>query len=532
MSEPPHELPEATVKKPSRFSLIWLVPIVAACLAVYLGLKTLAAQGPLIAITFQDGAGLNAGQTRVEHKAVALGAVESVKLSNDFSQVTASVRMSSEAAPLLTDHARFWVVRPRFSLTSLSGLQTLISGSYIGMDPGAPGGKPTRTFHGLDQPPGVRSDEPGQTFTLRAPRLGWLGTGAPVFYRDLAVGQMLDFQEPGMGRPVILHVFVRAPYDQYVRAETHFWNASGLSMSFGPQGVHVAVESMQALLTGGIEFANFEDAAKSPPATQDSVFELYNSEGDAQNAGYHDNVRYVTYFQRSVVGLQPGAAVQFLGIRVGTVTGMQLQLDPRTSQPRVRVTFDVQPERVFSRGEILRKPPLQVTRDLVELGTRARLNTASLLTGQDVLGLDMLANPSKAVVETEGDRIMWPSEGGGLPDLTNSLGDIASKMNSIPLDQLGINANDLLASLRELATTADKSLRPVAEQLPELSRQLQATLQRADRLLTSMQAGYGADSETHRSLEQLMSETTEALRSLRELASYLNRHPGSLVWGR
>ncbi len=532
MSDAPHEPPEATVKKPNRLSLIWLVPIVAAALAIYLGWQTLASRGPLVTITFQDGAGLSAGQTKLEHKAVALGTVEGVRLSSDFQQVTASVRMSKGAAPLLTDHARFWVVRPRFSLTNLSGLQTLVSGSYIAMDPGLPGGQPTRHFRGLDRPPGVRSDEPGRTFTLRTPSLGWLETGAPVFYRDILAGQLLDYEEPGMGKPVIIHVFVKAPYDQYVRAATHFYDVSGLSLNAGPQGIHVAVESVQALLTGGVAFANFENADKSPPAKPGSTFDLYANYDDAQNAGFRDNIGYVSYFHQSVAGLQPGSAVRLYGIRVGTVTGTRLQLDPKTGQPRVRVTFDIQPRRVFSAGEVPRTDPLQVTRELVGLGMRARVDTGNLLTGQEVIGLDMVPDARAANVGTEGGLIVWPSQGGGLQDLTNSLGEIVSKLNSIPLDQLGANADDLLASLHELAATANSDLRPVASQLPELSRQLRTTLLRADRLLASVQAGYGANSETNQSLERLVSETTEAVRSVRELANYLDRHPGSLVWGR
>ncbi|HEX4171216.1 MAG TPA: MlaD family protein, partial [Acetobacteraceae bacterium] len=131
MNEAPPEPPEARVRTPSRFSLIWLVPVVAAAIAIYLGWHTLASRGPLITIDFASGTGLTAGETKVEHKSVGIGTVESVALSNDLSRVTVTVRMSKQTTPLLTDHARFWVVRPRFSLTQPSGLQTLVSGTYI-----------------------------------------------------------------------------------------------------------------------------------------------------------------------------------------------------------------------------------------------------------------------------------------------------------------------------------------------------------------------------------------------------------------
>jgi paraquat-inducible protein B len=532
MNDVPQAPDEATVKTPNRFSLIWLVPIMAVALAIYITWETLASRGPLITITFPDGAGLTAGQTRLEHKSVALGTVQKVVLSDDYNQVIASVRINKTAAPLLTNRARFWVVRPRLTLPNPSGLQTLLSGSYIAVDPGQPGGQPERHFRGLDRPPGVRSDQPGQIFTLEAPRLGWMEEGAPIFYHDISVGQLLDYQERGMNKPLIMHVFIKAPYDKYVRDATHFWNVSGISMTSGPSGVHVAVESLQALLAGGIEFANFGNVASPAAAAPKKIFKLYDNFDAAQNAGFRDNIHYVSYFNESVAGLQPGSAVQLYGIRVGTVTGTQLQLDPKTGQPHVRVTFDVQPERVFAPSQIPRTAPLDETRKLVGLGMRARVDTGNLLTGQDVIGLDIVSNTSAANVVTEGDLIVWPSGSGGLHDLTNSIGEIVSKLNTLPLDQLGSHANDLLASLHELATTANSDLRPVATQLPRVARQLQTTLQETDRLLNSLQTGYGANSETQRSLEQLASQTTEAVRSIQQLADHLDRHPGSIIWGR
>ena len=489
MNDAPHEPPEAQVRTPNHFSLVWLVPIVAAALAIYLGWATLAARGPLITITFPDGTGLVAGQTKLEHKAVAIGTVRSVVLSDHFDEVTAKVRINKNAASLLTSHARFWVVRPRLTLPNPSGLQTLISGSFIAVDPGLPGGAAQLHLKGLDRPPGVRSDQPGQTFVLQAPRLGWLEEGAPVFYRDIVVGQLLDYKEAGMGKPIQMDVFIKAPYDHYVRKATHFWNVSGLSANFGPSGVHLAVESMQALLSGGIEFANFADAAQAPPAAPNTVFALYDDFDAAQSAGFRDNIQYVAYFNKSVAGLQPGSAVMLYGIQVGTVTGTQLQLDPKTDVPRVRVTFDVQPERVLAPKDIPQSDPLTVTQKLVALGMRARVDTGNLLTGQEVIGLDMVPNAPAAKVGTEDGMIVWPSENGGFQDLTDSLGDIVKKLNSLPLEKLGANADGLLASLRQLSVTLNNTMQPVATQLPKLTQQLQTTLVQTDHLMASIQTG-------------------------------------------
>ncbi|HYZ20554.1 MAG TPA: MlaD family protein [Rhodopila sp.] len=524
--------PEADIKAPNRFALIWLVPLAAAAIAIYLGYETLASRGPMITITFANGQGLTAGQTHVQHNAIGIGTVESVTLSPDFRQVIAKIRMAKDATPMLTSHARFWVVRPRLSLTDISALQTLVSGSFIAIDPGPPGGTPQREFRGLDQPPGVISDQPGRTFTLRTPALGWLEPGAPVFYRDITVGRLLDFEEQGMGKPILLHVFVRAPYDEYVRTETHFWNVSGLTASFGPDGVHVAVESAEALVAGGINFANFEDAANAPPAGPDTVFQLYANFNEAQNAGFRDNIPFVTYFNQSVAGLAAGSAVQLYGIRVGTVTGTKLLINPDTGEPRVRVAFNVQPARVFAPTEIPRGDPFAVTQKMVDLGVRARIDMGNLVTGQEVIGLDIVSDAPKATLEREGDAIVWPSQGGGLQNLTDTASSILAKLNTVPLDKLGDNANELVATLKSLSATANDTLKPLSAELPELSRQLQTVLRESSRLMTSMQSGYGANSDTHQNLQLLTNQAAEALRSVRELTNYLNNHPGAVVWGR
>ncbi|MBV8913464.1 MAG: MCE family protein, partial [Acetobacteraceae bacterium] len=377
MSELLPERPRAAVRR-SRISWVWLIPLVAAVIAGYLGWRTLRDQGPLITISFRTGDGIVSGQTRVRYKAVELGTVEDVHLTDDMSRVLVTVRMRREADPVLTDRARFWVVRPRLSSGSLAGIETIVSGSYIEMDPGERGGNKLYQFTGLETPPGVRSGEPGTTYVLRAERIGSLGPGAPVFYRDIAVGEVLGYDiGNGLG-PVTVSIFVRAPYNDFVREGSHFWNASGLSVQVGSEGIHIELASLQAVLSGGVAF----DAPKDPDAKAvetNHEFPLYRNYGEAQSAGYKDRQEFVTYFESSVRGLTPGAAVEFYGIQVGTVTSVELDLNPDTGQARARVRFEVQPERIENDVRFANENPIQVARRLVARGMRAQLRTASYL---------------------------------------------------------------------------------------------------------------------------------------------------------
>ncbi|MBV9750286.1 MAG: MCE family protein, partial [Acetobacteraceae bacterium] len=324
------EIPQAHTKR-SRLSLIWLIPLVAVAIGGYLAWRTLSQRGPLITITFDTADGITADQTQVKYKAVTLGTVESVRLVNDITHVAVAVRMKAEAEPYLTDHARFWVVRPRLTAGNISGLETLVSGAYIAMDPGKGQGQPKLAFTGLETPPGVRSNEPGRTYTLVANRLGSLSPGAPVFYRDLAVGEVLNYDVGDASGPVHIRVFVRAPFDKYVQKETHFWNVSGLSVQVGATGVHVEIASLQAVLAGGVGF-DAPEGPKGEPAPDGASFRLYNDYAAAQNAGFTDKLPFEAFFSSNVRGLGVGAPVEFFGIQVGAVTAIDLVLDETTGR--------------------------------------------------------------------------------------------------------------------------------------------------------------------------------------------------------
>ncbi len=330
-----------------RFSLIWLIPIVAGAIAAYLVITTLANRGPLITIRFKTASGLSAQQTQVTHKAVSLGMVEGIELTHDMRTVLVHVRMNSQGADILTDHARFWVVRPRLSTGNISGLETLVSGAYIEVDPGSPGGQSKRDFEGLDDPPGMRSDEPGHGYTLTASRLGSIGPGAPVFYRDVTVGEVLSYDlGNGLG-PVQINIFVTKPFDQFVHQDTHFWNASGISVSVGAQGLHVELASLQAILSGGIAFETPHVRRSRRSADRTSSFPSTRTRRMPTPRASARRSRSSTYFTSSVSGLSRGSPVQVFGIQIGTVTDVRLVMEKNGQGTRARVAYELQPERVF-----------------------------------------------------------------------------------------------------------------------------------------------------------------------------------------
>lgn len=548
------ELAEALPHR-RRFSLIWIIPIIAAAVALYLGYNTYSGRGPLVSVSFPNADGLAAGQTPVRYKAVQVGTVESIHLSEDLASVTARIRMQPAMERRLTADARFWVVRPRLTAGNVSGLETIVSGAYIEFDPGAPEGEAKRDFTGLADPPGIRSDEPGRIFTLKARRIGSLDRGSPVFFRDIAVGEVLSYDTPGIDGTIAMRAFIRAPFDGYVRDGSRFWNTSGIGVSFGPEGVRLELESLRALVAGGIAFDTPPQLRDERPARDGAEFPLYATQEDAITATSEERLEFLVEFEGSVRGLARGAAVEMRGIRIGTVDSVRLEFDIQEQRFRVPVKIAVEPARIALSGRRDRLDVRAVAERMVSHGLRAQLKSGNLLTGQKVVALDFIPDAPPAGIRMDGDLIVLPSLGGDGDDIMATIGGIAGKLDRLPLDEIGRNLADSLASLngliggpelkgavgaltatlgqvQQLVAKADGGVTPLLRRLPAIATNLEQAIARANTALGSVESGYGASSDVNRQLERLLAQANDTARSIRLLVDFLDRHPEALIRGR
>jgi len=549
----PEDVPEARVHGRRPFHFVWLIPIVAALIAGYLGWRALYLRGPTITLTFLTGEGLVAGQTKIRHKAVELGTVRRIALHGDMKHVTVEADMLRDAERYLTTSASFWVVRPRLNAGNISGLDTLLSGSYIELDPGAVRGAPKTEFLGLEEPPAVRSDIPGTSYTLRADRIGSLSSGSPLFYHDIPAGEVLGYDAHPLQpeRGIDVHVFVSAPYDQLVRAGTHFWNASGLDVQLGAQGVQLRVESLQALLSGGIAFDSPLFSRGEKPVAAGASFRLFSDEAAAADAGYRERIPFLG----SVRGLAVGAPVELFGIPIGSVSSVALEFDPGGVESRVAVRFEIHPERFLRPDQMRENEQIDIARRMVAQGLRVQLRSASLLTGQLLVAMDYFQNVPAATVELKDGVVVLPTVAGGLDSITADISEILRKLNALPLDDIARNLdaalagarnltdgpeirqslralNETLASVQALAHTADADAGPALKRLPEIALGLQAVVDRAGKLVGSADVGYGENSQFRRDLQRLLEQVSDTARSVRLLADYLDQHPEALLRGR
>jgi paraquat-inducible protein B len=525
----PSSTPEAIVKtkKGFSFSMVWLVPVVAALIGGWLVYKALSEKGPTITITFETAEGLEAGKTKIKYKDVEIGQVASIDFAKNLAHVIVTAEMHKDAGPYLSENTRFWVVRARVAAGGVSGLGTLFSGAYIGMDPGKPG-KNARSFKGLETPPIITFGIPGKLFILKSKTLGSLDIGSPVYYRQIKVGQVVAYELEKDGTAVDIKIFIHAPHDQDVRQNTRFWNASGLDVSVDANGLKVKTESFVTLMVGGIAFDTPTNLEPGGPASENQTFHLYESREKSVEASYVQKKPWLLHFEGSVRGLSVGAPVDFRGIEIGRVVDIVLEFDWEKLAFRIPVLIELEPDRIdwVGKQKMDRREGMEF---LVEKGLRAQLKQGSLLTGQLYVALDMHPDAPPAKIIWGEPYAELPTVPTSMEEVTRTVSKIVEKFEKIPLEQIGNDLRDTMAhlnkttaDLQKLVQNLDASTVPAANATLE---QTQKTLIKVDRLLN-------ADSPTGHELKRALGELADAARNISILADYLERHPDSLVFGK
>jgi paraquat-inducible protein B len=563
-NQPPvDELPEATVEKPSGISIVWLIPIVAALVGGWLAYKTISESGPTITITFEDASGLEAGKTKIKYKSVTVGQVETVEIE-DLQRVLVTAKMSKRSEKYMKEDTQFWVVRPRIGAGGVSGLETLVSGAFIGIAPRATGA-PTNNFTGLEKPPGVHVDEKGATFKLHTKGLGSVVGGTSIFHRDIKVGRVVDYEFSEDKENVIIDIFIEDPYHLLVHNSSRFWLKTGIDVNYSAEGLEFKVESLATLLGGGISFDTEVTAggsrAPSKPGTMFKLFKDFKSTGEAK---YVTKNHYLVHFDGSVRGLNIGAPVEFRGIKVGSVIDIAAKWDPETLTVDIPVVIELEPERFASREHIetAQEQRYDTGKKLVEHGLRAQLQTGSLLTGQLFVQLEFFPDlPKKQLIF--GDKYPEiPTVPSTMDQFRRTVTDVLAEVRKIPLDKIGQELLETIQGANKLANSPElveavHNLNVTLEEIREMTVETRDSLNRSfDDLGTltqhldikvvtlsdSIEKTLGATraalkvarpgSPAAVNLNNALKELASAARSIRVLADYLERHPEALVQGK
>ncbi len=527
-TEPGEEVaPAAEVRTRRGFSIVWAVPLAALLIGGWLAYKALSEKGPTITITFKSAEGLEDGKTKVKFKDVEVGKVTGISLSEDFSHVEVTAEMNKRAEPYLTDRTRFWVVRARLAAGEVSGLGTLFSGAYIGVDP-KKGGLPQKRFQGLEIPPVLTEGLPGRHFTLRAADLGSLDIGIPVYYRKVKVGKVVSTELDPERDDLKIRIFVEAPFDGKVTRETRFYNASGIDVALDASGVRVNTESLVSILLGGIAFETPVSLVSGGEAPEGFEFQLYPDRESTKRREYARKVHYLLQFKEDVGGLSHGSLVKFHGIQVGRVVDFSLQFDWKVREFQVPVLIEIEPERIGQLHGTLPKGKL-ILDELVERGLRAQLRTGNLITGQKFIDLDFHPEAPPAKVRYGEAYPVVPTVPQPLEEILDKVQRILVRLEKVPVEEIGRDAKTALESLDNVLRRTDVTVARINEAvLPELT----GTLRKVQESLAEIEKGYGPDSGTNLELRKALDELAEAARSIRILTEYLQRHPESLIRGK
>jgi paraquat-inducible protein B len=515
------EIKNVEMKDPKGISMVWLLPIVAALIAGWLGYKAYSEIGPTITISFKEATGIEAGKTKIKYKDVEVGTVDDVVLSDDLGGVLVTASLRNETRKHLNENTRFWVVRPRIGAGGISGLSTLLSGAYIEIEPGD--GASKKQFIGLEVPPVITAEVKGRTFILQSDSLGSLDAGSPIYYQGIRAGEILSYEFSPDSDQIILHVFVQDPFQDLVKENTRFWNVSGVEVEADTDGINIKTGSLQSIILGGIAFESYGDRTiHTKVADAGATFKLYQRYRDIADKQYDMKIRYVMFFKESVRGLSVGAPVDFRGIKVGTVTDIQIVSAPKTQDIYIPVTIVIEPQRVHLLHKGKRKPRENIAK-LVQRGLKAQLQTGNLLTGELYVGLDFHPETEIKLAGIEYGHPELPTIPTAIAEVKETITKLAADIRKMPLDKIAQNILETTQGMNHLVNDPD---------MRKIPHSTNAALVQAEKTLHTVDGAIDPDSPLQYDLATMLVEFKAAAQSIRILSDYLEQHPETLIAGK
>ncbi|MGL4251674.1 MAG: intermembrane transport protein PqiB [Aeromonas sp.] len=521
----------------SSAAAIWMVPLLALFIGIWMLFQHWYSQGPSFTLTVATAEGIVAGKTVIRSREVDVGRIEAVELSDDYSHAVLRGRLTSAASGMLRDDSQFWVVKPRVGREGVSGLSTLLSGAYIELAPGKKG-RARDQYAMLDKPPLASLDAKGLRLSLTSRDGRALGEGSPINYQGFTIGQVEEAKFLPEKSEMEYQIFINAPYDILVNSNSRFWLTPGFEVSMSSEGMKVKMDSLESLVDGGITMGLPAGWSVGDPVKQHDDFTLFRDEESVLAGSLDQFIDYVFLFDDNMAGLYPGAAVQYRGIRVGTVISAPYMVEGKGAR-----IFESRQIPVLARIEVQRlshryaKTEKEQWRALFgqqfKEGLRASLKTANLLTGGKIVDLNFYPDAPRFEQAKLSGYQVFPTVQGGLDqierkvnlildkfvdmDMTTTLTKVNSSLST--LDGTLKNISALSANLDKL--TGKEAIQQLPASLNESLKQLQETLQ-----------AYDAQSQTNQDLRQSVQTLNQLMHQLQPLVHSLNEQPSSLIFDR
>ena len=530
------DLNKAKTSRQTRLSPIWVVPIVAIAIGLWLVYDNYSSRGTQVTLTMDNAEGIEAGNTLIRSRNVEIGRVQSVRLSDDLSHAVLTARIQPEVEDMLREDSRFWVVKPRIGREGISGLGTVLSGAYIQLEPGTEEA-PRREFPVSDIPPVAPAGQAGLRLSLTSQLGNSLRVGDPVSYQGYTVGRIEENSFEPDSRTMQHQVFIEEPYTDLVTDSTRFWTSSGIDFRLGADGVRVNVESIEALLGGGVTFGVPEDLPMGQPVEANTRFTLYADEDAAREGTFNRYLEYVLLVDETVRGLSKGAPVEFRGVRMGTVAAVPWNFTAPQPDSRARfaipVLIRIEPQRLGIENSDINLEEWQARFDrMFGLGLRASLKSGNLLTGALFVDLNFQRDlADEYVAERFSERDVFPTVAGGFAQIQAQVTDLLEKLNSLEVEPLlaGLDRNlqaseSVLNEVREVSTSINQLLNDPETQA--IGGNLNGTLEE----LRSTLEGLSPSSPAYQELTTAIERLDRLMRDLQPLTRTLNDNPRALLF--
>ncbi|WP_312268991.1 intermembrane transport protein PqiB [Pseudescherichia sp.] len=525
---------EAKVQKVKNWSPVWIFPIVTALIGAWILFYHYSHQGPEVTLITTNAEGIEAGKTTIKSRSIDVGVVESATLTDDLTHVEIKARLNADMQKLLHGDTVFWVVKPQVGREGISGLGTLLSGAYIELQPGTKGGV-RDDYQLLDSPPLAPPDAKGIRVVLDSKKAGQLAPGDPVLFRGYRVGSVETSVFDPQKRTMSYQLFINAPNDRLVTSNVRFWKDSGIAVDLTSAGMRVEMGALTTLFGGGVSFDVPDGIDLGQPVAEKTEFDLYDNQRSIQESLYTEHKDFLMFFKDSIRGLQPGAPVEFRGMRLGTVSKVPFFM-PGLRQAlnedyRIPVLIRIEPERIASQmGEspdILTNLP-----ELLKQGLRGSLKTGNLVTGALYVDMDFVSKPPPITgIREFGGYSIIPTVSSGLAQIQQRLMDTLDKINNLPLNPMLEQATGTLAesqrTMRRLQTTLDNLNKLTASQsVQQLPQDMQKTLRELNRSMQGFQPGSAAYNKMVADMQRL----DQVLRELQPVLQTLNQKSNALVF--
>ncbi len=537
------QLTQAKIKHIRQWSPIWIVPIAALLIGAWMLFNHFQQQGEMLLLIAEDAEGIIAGKTQIKNRSVDVGQVVSVELSKDLNQVMIKARMKPNVTPLLNEDSQFWVVKPQIGRGGVTGLNTLLSGAYIELQPGD--STYIRLTHPLlNTPPVAPADAPGVRVRLQTSDTSGLAVGDPVLYRGYEVGTVESSDFDLTERRTHYQLYIRQPYDALVTENVRFWLSSGVSIDFSAEGLAVDIGSAATLLSGGVSFDVMDGWPAGSTAKSGAEYQLFPDRQSIQEGMYHQFVEYLVFFDESVRGLKAGAPVEYRGVRVGTVTSvpfffaMEKPFEVSLNQG-IPVLIRVEAGRLY---ENLSLAQLGQELDLaIQRGLHAILKTGNLLTGSLYVDLDINSDllvdaklqqlySEQIVLSQQAGYPSLPSARSGLSNIEQKVLTALDKINNLQLEPFLAQGQTTLAATEQLLERSEVLINSLQQlvvkpELQQLPSEIQQSLAEIRRALAGISPGSVAYDRANNNLQML----DQVLRELQPVLKLLNQQSNALL---